>query len=413
MVLVDGNAVAAGSATTETVDGKTVTTVVVDDAKIEAKLNEEGGNATVTIPISGNADTAVGELSGQTIKNMENKEATLEIKTETVSYRVPASEINIDSISEQLGEQVQLKDIKVSITISEPPADTVRIVEDTADRNNYQIVVEPVEFEITCSSGGKTVSVSKFSGYVERMVAIPEDVEPSRITTGVVLNPDGTFSHVPTTIVVIDGKYYAKINSLTNSVYSVIWNPVAFKDVDGHWAKDDINDMGSRLIISGADGGNFEPETDITRGEFAAIIVRALGLRSGVKNNAFADVKEGTWYYDYVLAASEYGLIGGYGGKSFKPEQKITREEAMLIIARAMKLTRLDAGLKAGEAESIIAQYGDSRLLAEWAKASAAACLKTGIVSGRSGRLITPDDNITRAETAIMIRRLLQKSGLI
>ncbi len=158
----------------------------------------------------------VGQLTGQTVKNMEQKEAVLEIKTETVTYTLPASQINIDAVSSQLGSQVDLKDIKVSVKIAEPPADTVKIVEDTANKGGYQLVVKPVEFEITCTSGDQTVEVSRFNGYVERTIAIPDGVDPSKITTGIVLNADGTFSHVPTQIVVIDGKYYAKINSLTN-----------------------------------------------------------------------------------------------------------------------------------------------------------------------------------------------------
>jgi hypothetical protein len=125
-------------------------------------------------------------------------------------------------------------------------------MEDTASHGGYQLVVEPVQFEITCTSGDRTVQVSRFNGYVERTVAIPDGVDPSRITTGIVLNEDGTFRHVPTQIIMIDGKYYAKINSLTNSVYSVIYNPVSFADVATHWSKEAVNDMGSRMVVTGA-----------------------------------------------------------------------------------------------------------------------------------------------------------------
>ncbi|WP_189032613.1 S-layer homology domain-containing protein [Paenibacillus albidus] len=74
---------------------------------------------------------------------------------------------------------------------------------------------------------------------------------------------------MPTKIVVIDGKPYAQINSLTNSVYSVIYSPITFADVNTHWAKEAVNDMGSRLVIDGSGEGSFEPGRDITRAEFA------------------------------------------------------------------------------------------------------------------------------------------------
>jgi len=205
---------------------------------------------------------------------MEAKQAVLEIRTSNITYTLPASQINIENVSNQIGRQVELKDITVNVTVSEPPQDTVKVIENTAERNNYHIVVQPVQFDITCTSSGKTVDVSKFNAYVERMIAIPEGVDPSKITTGVILNSDGTFAHVPTQIIIVNGKYYAKINSLTNSTYSVIWSPKTFKDVETHWAREAVNDMGSRLVISGVGNETFAPERDITRAEFAAILVR-------------------------------------------------------------------------------------------------------------------------------------------
>jgi hypothetical protein len=290
----------------------------------------------------------------------------------------------------------------------------MKIVRDTADKNNYQIVVKPVEFDITCTNGEKTVEVLKFNAYVERMVAIPEGVDPSRITTGIVLNPDGTFSHVPTAITVINGKYYAKINSLTNSTYSVIWNPKTFGDVENHWAKDAVNDMGSRLVIDSAGEGLFEPDRNITRAEFAATVVRALGLmRPGTGKDAFSDVTKTEWYYDTVSIAYEYGIIEGYGNGLFGPLDSITREQAMTIIARAMKLTNLKTEFIAGEAEQLMKAYGDSGQSSFWAEDAIASCIKAGVVSGRNEKLLAPKDNMTRAEAASIVQKLLQNSNLI
>jgi hypothetical protein len=75
---------------------------------------------------------------------MEEKEAILEVKTETATYTLPAVELNVQSISDQIGSEVALEDIKISVTISEPPADTVQVIQDTANANNYTLVVQPV-----------------------------------------------------------------------------------------------------------------------------------------------------------------------------------------------------------------------------------------------------------------------------
>lgn len=394
-IIVNGKPETAATAVTAKVEDQTVTTVTVDAAKVEARLKTEGSNAVITIPVNNAADVVVGQLNGQTVKNMEEKEAVLEVKTETATYTLPASQINIDDVSQQIGRAVQLKDISVNVTIGAPQRETAKVVEDTANKDNYLVVVKPVEFEITCTSGSKTVPVSKFNAYVERTVAIPDGVDPSKITTGVVLNADGTFSHVPTVITKVDGKYYAKINSLTNSTYSVIWSPRTFKDVEKHWAKDTINDMGSRLVFSGVGNDMFAPDRDITRGEFAAAIVKALGLmRPGTGKDAFGDVSKTDWYYDAVSIAYENGILSGYGNGKFGPMNKLTREQAMEIIAGAMKITGLKSEIK------------DSDV-------SIAACLKTGVITGRNGGTIAPGDYMTRSEAAVIIQRLLQKSNLI
>ncbi len=411
-VIVNGKVEKAATSVTTTVGNKTVTTVTLDEKKIEQKLEAGGNNSTVTIPVNNNSDVVIGQLNGATVKNMESKEAVLEIKTSNVTYTLPASEINIDDVSSQIGNQVELKDIKVSITIATPSQDTVKFVEDTAKKNSYQIVVKPVEFEIACTSGGKTIDVSKFNGYVERTVAIPEGIDPSKITTGIVLNNDGTFSHVPTIIINVGGKYFAKINSLTNSTYSVIWNETSFKDMEGHWAKEAVNDLGSRLVINGVDKETFSPNTDITRAEFASIVVKALGLmRPDTGKKVFSDVKSDDWYFDAVSIAYERGIVKGYNGV-FKPTDKITRQEAMTMLSRAMDIAKLENNLSVDAQNTLLAKFNDGGQVSTWAKESIAACLNSKIVIGTDNNIL-PVQNITRAETAVIIRRMLKTAGLI
>lgn len=381
---------------------------------MEQRLVQEGKNAVVTIPVNNGAEVVVGQLNGQTVKNMETNDAVLEIKTGQATYTLPALQVNIDDISEEIGKNVTLKDIVVSIKISEPIEDTARIIEDTAKKNNYQIMVKPVEFEIACSSGNKTVEVSKFNAYVERLIAIPKDVDPYKITTGIILNADGTFSHVPTVITIIDGKYYAKINSLTNSVYSVISSPKNFTDVQNHWAKEAVNDMASRLVINGAPDGLFYPNKEITRAEFASIVIRALGLmRPGTGKDVFNDVLKSNWYYDAVSIAYEYGIISGYGNGKFGPDDTVTREQAMTMIAKAMKIIGLKFEMKDNEMNSLLLNYSDRAAASDYAKTSIAACLKAGIITGRSNNTIAPKNYITRAEVAVIVQKLLRKPGLI
>ena len=403
----------AATTITQTRDGRTVTTVALDSKRMTDIVNSSQTGSRVSIPITGKPDIAAGELNGQLVKALENKQAVLEIRTNTATYTLPAQQINIDAVSSQMGQTVKLSDIKVNIEIAKSPDETVGIVENIASNGNFSIVVPPIDFTMKCTYGDQTINVSEFSSYVERTVAIPDDVDPQKITTGVVVELDGTVRHIPTKVIVFDGKYYAQINSLTNSTYSVIWNPIDFKDAATHWAKEAINDMGSRMIISGIGNDTFEPDRDITRAEFATIIVRALGLKPGTGKIPFTDVNAMDWYGSYIMTATEYKIISGYGNGKFDPNDKITREQAMVMIDRAMNITGLKPEFKTGDVDKLLAGFNDADELADYAKKSTAACVKTGIVTGKNGKMIAPKDNITRAEVAVVIQRLLQKSNLI
>lgn len=412
-ILVNGKTENVGTATTTTEGNLTVTTITIDDKKLEQKLDAEGNNAVITIPVNTKADIVAGELNGQTVKNMENKQAVLEVKTENATYTLPAQQINISTISEQLGSAVELKDIKVQVEIAKAAAENVQLLENSTKQGEFSIIAPPVEFSVKCTYGGKTVEVSSFNTFVERTIAIPDGIDPYKITTGVIVDPDGTIRHVPTRVTVINSKYYAVINSLTNSLYSVVWHPLEFKDAANHWAKEAINDMGSRMVISGISNGMFEPDKDITRAEFTAVIVRALGLKPGTSNNKFADVNSSDRYCDYIKTAAEYKIIYGYGNGKFGPDDIITREQAATMIARAMNITGLKAQLSDVEMDRLLTSFGDAAKSADYARDSIAVCVKAGIISGRNGNLIAPKENITRAEAAVLVQRLLLKSNLI
>ncbi|GBG06889.1 hypothetical protein PAT3040_01430 [Paenibacillus agaridevorans] len=411
----DTPAVGISTETTTQENGNSVTIVTIDSARLEQKLSQENNGATIAIPVNTQSDKVVVELMGQMVKLLEAKETLLLIITDKATYTLAAAQIKMDSVSRQLGTQLSLQDIKVHITIATPAADTVNLVQDTAERQGYQIVAQPIEFKIIASSSNSSdVEISKFDGYVQRNIALPEGSRSGTITTGVVLGSDGSLSHVPTKVVIIDGKPYAQIASLTNSVYSVVSSPKTFADVHTHWAKEEINDLGSRLVINGNGEGKFEPARDITRAEFAAIVIRGLGvMRSGTGKDIFDDVTKDNWFYDAVAIAHEYGLIEGYEDGTFRPADKITREQAMTMTARAMKLTGLNVELAENEAEQLLSMFEDVGDASDYAAQSIASCLKAGIINGRDVHVLAPKNNMTRAEVAVIVTRLLQQSDLI
>jgi uncharacterized repeat protein (TIGR02543 family) len=412
-ILINGKAEIAGKAKTAKVNGQMVTTVTVDQSKLEEKLSAEGEHPVILIPMTMNSDVAIVEFNGQMVKSMEHKGAIVEIQTENGIYKLPALQINMDAISKQLNIQAALQDIRIQIEIGMPTAEMIRIFENAAADNTFTIVTPPINFTVRGIYGDTIIDLSEFNTYIERMIAIPVGIDPNQITTGVVVDPDGSIRHVPTKIVYAEGKYYAQVNSLTNSIYAVISNPVAFTDVANHWAKEAVNDMGSRMVISGIGDLKFNPDQDITRAEFAAIIVRGLGLKPISGSAPFSDVRETDWYSSVINTAYAYNLINGFEDGSFRPLDKITREQAMAIIAKAMTITGLKAKLEEVEAGRPINFFTDSGMVSAWAKEGIADSLQAGIITGRNGSELAPKANITRAEVAVIVKRLLQKSDLI
>jgi cell division septal protein FtsQ/histidinol phosphatase-like enzyme len=412
-VLVNGKVENAGTATISEYNGQTVTTIVVDQAKIEQRIEKEDQNAIITIPVTATSDVIIGELNGQIIKDMEQKQALLIIRTPKGTYTISAAQIDISAISKQFGTDIALQDVKVQISISVPTADALKRIEMLAANEKLTLVAQPLDFTVKVTYAGKTVELTKFNTYVERTIPLADGVDLKKITTGLVLEAGGTFRHVPTQIVAIDGKHFAKIHSLTNSTYFVVQDPQNFKDVATHWAKDIVNEMASRKVINGVGDDLFNPNLEITRAEFAAIIVRGLGLKLESGTTSFTDVKVSDWYNDVVQTAYSYKLINGFEDGTFHPTDKITREQAMSIIAKAMVITDLKTNLPAKEASELLSTYTDANEASDWAKSGIADSLQAGIITGRSGNVLAPQAFITRAEVAAIIQRLLQQSDLI
>ncbi|WP_256872217.1 glycosyl hydrolase family 8 [Paenibacillus sp. 79R4] len=176
----------------------------------------------------------------------------------------------------------------------------------------------------------------------------------------------------------------------------------SFRDVGEKyaWAKNAIEELAGAGIIKGKTESTFEPGKRISRADFIVLLVRALGLKADFDAN-FADVASGAYYSEALGIAKQLGIAVGIGGNKFEPMAQISRQEMMVLTARALKL----AG-KMNEAGSDVdlGKFTDSSKLAEYAVESVASLAKAGIILG-DGRAIHPAQSATRAEVAVMIHR--------
>ncbi|MCD9025550.1 S-layer homology domain-containing protein [Cohnella silvisoli] len=148
--------------------------------------------------------------------------------------------------------------------------------------------------------------------------------------------------------------------------------------------------MGSRMVVTGIGNGLFKPDQQITRAEFVKILARGLGLKPESGSSPFSDVSSSDWYNEAVQTAYAYSLISGYGDGTFHPQDIITREQSMAIIAKAMKMTDLRAKLPRREAAVLLSPYADAASASGWAISGIADSLHAGIVTGRTSTMLAP-----------------------
>ena len=184
-----------------------------------------------------------------------------------------------------------------------------------------------------------------------------------------------------------------------------------FSDIKNHANKAAIEELASRGIINGMGKGTFAPNKTMTRAEFAAIVTRALGLPAK-DTKAFTDVPSSKWYAGYIGTANSSGIVNGVGSGKFNPDGTITRQEAAAMVARAAKLCGLDTAMDAASIKDMLAQFGDYRGVASWAKEPLAFCYSAGILD-QSDLNIEPTKAILRCEIAQMLYNMLVTSELI
>jgi len=386
--------------------------VELDNDKVIEQL-ANNNKQTISIPFPANSGTAIGVLNGELAKTMETKQMTLQLTSEHGGYSLPMSALNIDNVAGQFGNDVNLADIVINVQMSQVSSQATNTIAQAASNQNLKLVGVPMSFEVTATWGGKTVVINQFDQLVTRNIELPEGTDTAQLTTGVVAREDGTLAHVPTYITVgEDGKASATINSLTNSSYALVYSPKTFTDTLQHWAKDDIADMASRLVIQGVSNELFLPNQMITRAEFVTMMVKALGLPLGIGSEILSDVNANDWHADAIQTALSYQLINGYSDGSFRPNQSITRQEIAAIISRALTVIGQNSELTAAEVNDQLAAFKDADSIATWAKKDLASVVRNGIVQGHKG-IIAANDQATRAEATTMIRRLLQTTELI
>lgn len=179
-----------------------------------------------------------------------------------------------------------------------------------------------------------------------------------------------------------------------------------FIDIENDSEKMAIINLSNDNIIKGVTETEFQPNKNISRAEFAALITRALKVEEN-QEHGFIDVNQSEWFSGYVGAAKTASLINGYPDNTFKPDANITRQEAAVIIFNMAKMKGLDISMGETEVRNYLSQFPDYLNIGDWSLSAVGFGVKKGYIPNQIIN-IEPKKEATRSEIAGMLYRLLQ-----
>jgi hypothetical protein len=176
-----------------------------------------------------------------------------------------------------------------------------------------------------------------------------------------------------------------------------------FADMPDNWSTAALNKaVGNGLLMGYTDGDQtlIKPDNPLTRAELAAVVNRAFASTSEADISKVTDVAGTAWYAGDMAKAVKMGTFAL--DTKMRPDDKITRQEAFAVLARAFKLTGTDADYKA------LGKFTDKADIAAWALKDLDGLAAAGYVQGSAGKL-NPKANITRAEFAVVMDNLVKQ----
>ncbi|EIM07144.1 putative lactocepin [Planococcus antarcticus DSM 14505] len=185
---------------------------------------------------------------------------------------------------------------------------------------------------------------------------------------------------------------------------------IAFTDIQSHWAKTQIEALASQNVIKGQTATLFAPQAELTRAEFATLLVRTLKLPLKESEGKFKDAgPDKTWASKEIEAAARAGIVLGMTTNTFDPKAPISRQDTAVMMIRAVEYQQalLLEGLDTTH------QFADSSTISPYANEAVSQAYALGFITGREDNIFDPKAKITRGETAAVLYRALDKMKLL
>ncbi|WP_235941190.1 S-layer homology domain-containing protein [Paenibacillus puerhi] len=389
-------------------EGRMTSIVTVDAAVLKKELDALAGQREQELryDVPGNDPAASVALPGALLRTAAEDAPglLLVISSHLGSYELPVGLLQ--------GRLPREGDFELMIGIGEAGAGTISKLSSQAADEGVRLRGMPVSFDIEVQSAGQTKKLQDLNGYTKRTLKLQvQAADPNRMA--VARAGHGSLVFMPARFEKAGGTQIAVIHDRSsNGIYAVaVSSEARFTDLDGHWSQLEVERLASKRIVEGMSANSFSPDGTLTRAQFVMLLTRALGLDTAEVQADFTDIASDAWYAGAVGAAMKAQLVEGFDDGGFRPDAVITREQLSVMVMRALKLT--GSAVNPAPDPALLDGFADRGSLAGWAQEAAAQAVEAGLMEGRESGEFAPQDTTTRAEGAVVLRRLLQKAGFV
>jgi hypothetical protein len=365
-----------------------VSSAMLSEAARLATVGANGlKNIILELPLTESVNKYAVELPVQSLMSRENEYE--------ITLNTPAGSIKMPNYMLGTAGLTSSETVTITITSADKSFIDGSLLDQIGDRPVIDLAVIAGDKKIDWNNPDAPVTV-----IIDYMPAAEELQNHEHIVVWAI-DGNGRATAVPS------GKYdpaTGKVSFTTThfSQYAVSYVNKTFADIASlPWAKKQIEVLASKGVINGVSEDSYSPSAYITRADFITLLVRGLGLSATVQSN-FDDIQQSDYYYESVGIAKILGITNGAGNSRFNPNEQITREDMMVLIARALEATNR---LLNTDHQDALSGYSDASRINDYARDGIAALVQSGIVEGNNGK-ISPKGNATRAETAVMIYRI-------
>ncbi len=371
-------------------DGKVI--VSIPEGTIKA---QNGATVTVSIPVVSSGVPKDGDISlsltisDKDVKNIANG-SKLVIDLGVVKVIVPSAAIN------PLLDKTTKNQLKIDVDNNKNNKNGIKpeIISSAIGDNSV--------YNVTVTLGNS--KITKFPNNAPITIILPyQGTEHTKNKTVVYyVQDDGSLKIMPRSKVDVEGKYVS-FNTNHLSSFVVGYNDVSFNDLAvTEWARSYIECIAARGIVVGDGKGIFNPSANVTRSEFAVMLINSFGALDSSAVSSFSDINSSMPFYGHVASAQKYSLLPYY--VTFSPNTPITREEMATMVYRASIYFNIDIS---PVKSSIV--FSDRDDISNWASNAVDVLSRAGFINGMGNGNFEPQSNLTRAQASVIIYNLLTR----